>query len=138
MNVDANKIVHIYQDENSGDRYFFDGKKLVYIGRAKGATIGSHGDEDDYQKELERHNQEVAKELEASGEQGETEEEKQARIKRANDLLNSQEFGDEVVKETESRVKVDKERQDKLKKIKASNEATYYSAGEVFLDVRVW
>lgn len=131
MNINEEKTIHIYQDETTGNRYFFDGKKLVYIGKAKNVMLGSRGDEDEYQKELDRHNQEVAKELEDSGEQGESEEDRKARIDRINDLLNSKDFGDEVVKETEDKVKIEKERQEKLRKIKSSSEANYYSSGDL-------
>lgn len=131
MNINESKTIHIYQDQDTGNRYYFNGKKLIYLGKSKSNTIGDIGDKDAYEQELERHAQEVAKELEDSGEQGETEEEKQARLKRIDDLLNNSEVSDDIVKETEKVVKQDKELRDKLKKIKSSTEAQYYTSGDI-------
>lgn len=123
--------VHIYQDEDTGNRYYYNGKKLVYLGKAKGAQIGSRGNQSAYEQEKARHDAEVAKEMEASGEKGETEEEREARLKRIEDLLNNSDVSDEAVKEAEKAVALDKKKAERLQKIKASQEASYYTAGDI-------
>lgn len=122
----TNTGIHIYQDDRTGDKYYFDGKKLVLIGKAKQPTIGDKGDEDEQEEEQKYHDEQIAKDKEENPEDyenEESEEDKQARLDRIRDMLSDDEVGDEIKKETTD--KVNKE----LKKIKAKEkEAKKYSS----------
>ena len=121
-----NAGIHIYQDDKTGNKYYFDGKKLVLIGKAKQPTIGDKGDEEEQEEEQKYHDEQIAKDKEENPdayEEEESEEDRQARLDRIRDMLSDDEVGSEIEKETTN--KVNKE----LKKIKAKeNEAKKYSS----------
>lgn len=122
---DSKTGIHIYQDDVTGDRYYFDGKKLVKIGTTPSPTIGDMGDEDERAENRKHHEEEIAKEREENPEEfeDESEEDKQKRLDRIKDMLTDTEMGKEV--EAETTAKVNKE----LKKIKAKDsEARKYTS----------
>ena len=96
-----NNEIHIYQDDVTGDKYYFDGKKLVLIGKAKPITIDDREDEDEQEKEQKYHDN---KQLRI---------EKKTKLDRIRDMLSNTEVGKGVDKETSTNV------EKKLKKIKA-------------------
>lgn len=132
--LEANEV-HIYQDDNTGNYYYFDGSKLIYLGKKnQNIEIGSHGnkDLDEFEKE---HDAKLAKEREEhpewyENEKGdkadsedeigmhddESEEAREARLKRIKDMLVSDEVAGEIKRETDDHVYKE------LKRIKAQKE----------------
>ena len=112
--------LHIYQDDTTGNFYYWNGTELVLLGNNK-PQIGDAGDEDFQKKESEERAKRIQQEREAAqkakdaGEaydeealaEPETEEERQQRIKDIQDLLGDQKMKDEA--ERESQRKIDKD-----------------------------
>lgn len=109
----------LYQDDNTGDCYYWNGKELIFLYNRK-PQIGDKGEADYQDKEDQEREAQRAKEREEAqrakdaGEEydedalaEESEEERQQRINDIQDILGDEQTAEEATKE--SRTKVDRE-----------------------------
>lgn len=131
---------HIYVDDNTGDEYIFDGKKLVKISSGKPTPQNKNNqnddnyddwdkdeddfddeDDDDYddwdddedslEKEDREREEQARKEAEEDGEEVETEEERQHRLDKIRQFLDDENVGNQI--KNDSEVQIEKERERK-------------------------
>ena len=123
------KAIHIYKDDSTGNMYYFDGTKLVSLGKDKNtAQIGDKGDEEEQAAQQAWHDAEVEKDRAENPTEEESEEERQARLDRINNFFDDEENQNEVTAEAEAAKEKEKAR---LKRIKPSTESKYYTAGDL-------
>lgn len=117
MDKDTSKDLHIYQDEKTGDYYYYNGKELVKLGN-RTPKIGDKGDANFQEKENQERAEQIQKEREEAqkakdaGEEydpaalmdDETEEERQQRIKDIQNMFSDTDTADELEKETKAKV----------------------------------
>ena len=116
--------LHIYQDDKTGNYYYYNGKELVLLGN-RTPKIGDTGDSDFQEKENQERAERIKQEREEAqkakdeGRQydpealrdPETEEERQKRIQDIQNMFSDTEISDEVQRETKAKVDKDLMRQ---------------------------
>lgn len=126
---EKNSKVHIYVDDITGNKYYYNGEKLVLLSKPK-PEIGDTGDDEFDKREREQRKQQAEKEREEDGTPEETEEERKERIKRLKDRLSNSEEIKEL--EAEAEEKVNRER--KLERDKATAAKNARSSIQQFQD----
>lgn len=95
--------LHLYQDDETGNIYYFDGEKLVLYG--KKPEIGDKGNQDiQDQEEREREAQAKADD-EEEGKEGESEEARLKRIEKIKQDLDSDEMAQKISSESDDAVR---------------------------------
>lgn len=107
------EAAHIYVDDDTGDEYIFNGKKLVKISSGKPLDIGDKGNEEEERREDEEREKQIAKEREEDPEntdQEETEEERKERLDKIKQFLDDQNVSDQIKNDSETKVQDEKKR----------------------------
>lgn len=104
--------LHIYVDDSTGDKYIFNGKKLIKINGADSTPdqMDDNNGVPDLSAEDEEREKQAEKDREEDNEDAESEEERQARLDRIRKFLNNDSIADAISQESEQQVEIERKK----------------------------